>query len=103
MTGAAAGGHHPVFEKDDVRSGSEVIAVVNAYTWENKENGKGISFGVSLVFFNRGEVFESAALAVPPLVYLLGRCLWIARRDRPPRSSPPVWPVRAWRTMFSAE
>ena len=40
---------NPVFEKDDVRSGSEVIAVVNAYTWENKENGKGISFGVSLV------------------------------------------------------
>ena len=26
-------------------------------------------------------------------MYLLGRCVWIARRDRPPRASPPVWPV----------
>lgn len=40
---------NPVFEKDDCRSGSEVFAVVNAYTWENKENGKGVSFGVSIV------------------------------------------------------
>ena len=29
-----------------------------------------LSFGVSLAFFNRGEVFASASLAVPPLVYL---------------------------------
>lgn len=40
---------NPVFEKDDCRSGSEVFAVVNAYTWENRENGKGVSFGVSIV------------------------------------------------------
>ena len=52
-----------------------------------------LSFSVSLRFFNEGEIFWSAPLAYPPLVYLLGRCLWIARRDRPPRSSPPVWPV----------
>jgi hypothetical protein len=52
-----------------------------------------LSFTVSLRFFNEGEIFWSAPLAYPPLVYLLGRCLWIARRDRPPRASPPVWPV----------
>lgn len=33
----------------ELPSGSKVFAVVNAYTWENKENGKGISFGVSIV------------------------------------------------------
>ena len=41
-----------------------------------------LSFGVSLVFFNRGEVFASAALAVPPLVYLLVRTAWIGFRPR---------------------
>ena len=52
-----------------------------------------LSFSISLRFFNEGEIFWSAPLAYPPLVYLLGRCLWIARRDRPPRTSAPVWPV----------
>ena len=52
-----------------------------------------LSFTVSLRFFNEGEVLWSAPLAYPPLVYLLARCLWIARRDRPPRASRPVWPV----------
>ena len=44
-----------------------------------------LSFTVSLRFFNEGEIFWSAPLAYPPLVYLLCRCVWIARRDRPPR------------------
>ncbi|MBA3348123.1 MAG: hypothetical protein H0T13_06145 [Actinobacteria bacterium] len=52
-----------------------------------------LSFTVSLRFFNEGEIFWSAPLAYPPLVYLLARCLWIARRDRPPRASRPLWPV----------
>jgi hypothetical protein len=52
-----------------------------------------LSFSISLRFFNEGEILWSAPLAYPPLVYLLGRCLWIARRDRPPRASAPVWPV----------
>ena len=52
-----------------------------------------LSFTISLRFFNEGEIFWSAPLAYPPLVYLLARCLWIARRDRPPRVSRPVWPV----------
>ena len=52
-----------------------------------------LSFTVSLRFFNDGEIFWSAPLAYPPLVYLLCRCLWIARSDRPPRSARATWPV----------
>jgi hypothetical protein len=53
-----------------------------------------LSFGVSLVFFNRGEVFQSAALAVPPLVYLLVRTAWIGfRRAARGRLPIPRWPV----------
>lgn len=40
---------NPVMDADGCTSGSHVYAVVNAYTWENEKNGKGISFGVSLV------------------------------------------------------
>jgi hypothetical protein len=55
-----------------------------------------LSFGVSLVFFNRGEVFQSAALAVPPLAYLLARTAWIGfRRGARPRLPVPRWPVWA--------
>jgi len=55
-----------------------------------------LSFGISLAFFNRGEVFRSAALAVPPLLYLVVRTSWIGFRTR---SRPGVltasWPVWA--------
>lgn len=40
---------NPVFEKAECPSGSHVYAVVNAFTWENAKNGKGITFGISLV------------------------------------------------------
>lgn len=40
---------NPVFDKAEVPSGSRGIPVVNAFTWENKENGKGISFGISMI------------------------------------------------------
>lgn len=43
------GRRNPVMEQDGCPSGSKVYAVVNAYTWENSQNGRGISFGVSLV------------------------------------------------------
>jgi hypothetical protein len=52
-----------------------------------------LSFSVSLRLFNEGEIFWSVPLAYPPLVYLLARCVWIARSDRPPRARAPVWPV----------
>ena len=55
-----------------------------------------LSFGVSLAFFNRGDVFESAALAVPPLVYLAVRTAWIGFRATARRGSTAVvWPVWA--------
>ena len=55
-----------------------------------------LSFGISLAFFNRGEVFQSAALAAVPLAYLLARTAWIGfRRSARPRLSVPRWPVWA--------
>lgn len=39
----------PVVGKDEMKSGDYVFAVVNAFTWENREKGKGLSFGVSYV------------------------------------------------------
>jgi hypothetical protein len=52
-----------------------------------------LSFTVSLRFFNDGEIFTSVPLAYPPLVWLLGRMLWIGLRGRPERESKAVWPV----------
>jgi hypothetical protein len=42
-----------------------------------------LSFSVSLAFFNHGEIYKSVPLAYPPLVYLLGRMLWLVRARRP--------------------
>ena len=53
-----------------------------------------VSLTVSLWFFNHGNVFAAMPLAYPPLVWLLARCVWIARADRPP-SGRVVWPVWA--------
>ena len=44
-----------------------------------------LSFTVSLAFFNRGEVFRAMPLVYPPLLYLLGRLLWITWKRSPPR------------------
>ncbi len=41
-----------------------------------------LSFGVSQVFFNRGEIGISVPLAYPPLLYLLCRMLWVGFRGR---------------------
>ena len=51
-----------------------------------------LSFSASLWFFNRGEVFTSVPLAYPPLLYLLGRMVWIGWRGGP-GSSRSVWPL----------
>ena len=37
-----------------------------------------LSFSVSLWYFNRGNIFMSAPLVYPPLIYLIGRGLYIA-------------------------
>jgi hypothetical protein len=51
-----------------------------------------LSFSVSLWFFNRGDIFTAMPLVYLPLLWLIARCLWIARTDRPSRGGP-VWPV----------
>lgn len=43
----------PITSKAELKSGDYGYAVVNAFTWENKENGKGITFGVSMVLKSR--------------------------------------------------
>src|SRR5919201_2888211 len=52
-----------------------------------------LSFSVALGYFNKGEVFTSMPLVYPPLVYLLGRMVWSARRGRGATQSRPLWPV----------
>ena len=41
-----------------------------------------LSFTVSLVYFDRGDIFSSVPLAYPPLLYLLGRAAWIGLHGR---------------------
>ena len=52
-----------------------------------------LSFSVSLWYFNHGRIFASVPLVYPGLLYLLARAVWIGVRGRPPRTSPPLWPV----------
>ncbi|HUZ81340.1 MAG TPA: hypothetical protein VMU73_03770 [Gaiellaceae bacterium] len=51
-----------------------------------------LSFSASLWYFNKGNVFTAMPLVYPPLLWLLLRCVWIARTDRPSRGAA-VWPV----------
>ena len=51
-----------------------------------------LSFSLSLWFFNHGHVFAAMSVAYPPLAWILLRCVWIARSDRPARGAA-VWPV----------
>jgi hypothetical protein len=52
-----------------------------------------LSFSLSLYYFNQGRVFSAMPLVYPPLLYLLGRMIWIAARGRGSPSRP-IWP--AW-------
>ena len=63
-----------------------------------------LSFSVSLWYFNRGDIFTSAPLVYPPLLYLLGRMAWSAWRGRLGTGAVPVWPVwvLAAATVFAA-
>jgi hypothetical protein len=48
-----------------------------------------LSFGVSLIWFNRGEIFTSVPLQYPPMAYLCARLAWIAvARARSARPRP---------------
>ena len=53
-----------------------------------------VGFGASFAFFNRGEIGVSVPLQYPPLLYLLGRALWIGFRNRG-EGIRPAWPA-AW-------
>jgi hypothetical protein len=53
-----------------------------------------LSFGISEIYFNAGEIGVSVPLAYPPLLYLLARMIWIGLRGpggglRP--SAPTAW------------
>jgi len=50
-----------------------------------------LSFSVSLAFFNHAHIYASVPLAYPPLIYLLGRMLWLVRR-RSTETHPPGAP-----------
>lgn len=51
-----------------------------------------LAFGVSHFFFNRGEIGVSVPLQYAPLLYLLGRCLWIGLRGGG-EGLRPAWPA----------
>lgn len=51
-----------------------------------------LGFGVSFLFFNRGEIGVSVPLQYPVLAYLLGRALWIGARGHG-EGLRPVWPA----------
>ncbi len=53
-----------------------------------------LSFGASHLFFNRGDIGLSVPLVYPPLLYLMGRMLWVGFRGRG-EGLRPVWPA-AW-------
>ncbi len=53
-----------------------------------------LGFGISHIFFNRAEIGVSVPLQYPPLLYLLGRALWIGFRGRG-EGLRPAWPA-AW-------
>ena len=57
-----------------------------------------LSFCVSLELHVRGHVFASVVAVYPPLLYLLGRCVWIGfcgRRAASSRTLLPVWLLAA--------
>jgi hypothetical protein len=51
-------------------------------------------FGLSHYFFNRGNIGVSVPLAYPPLLYLLGRALWLGFRRRAGVGLRPSLPIK---------
>ena len=64
-------------------------------SWHTLDLAMLAGFSVSLVWFDRGEIFTSVPLAYPPMVYLAARLLWIGTRSgrahaaRPDEPAPP--------------
>jgi hypothetical protein len=60
----------PITDKSELYSGCYGFAVVNAFTWDVKENGKGISFGISMFQKAKdGERLHSSGDANPEKVF----------------------------------
>ena len=55
-----------------------------------KPRSRRLSFAASWWFFNQGQIFTSVPLAYPPLIYLLGRMIWLGVRGRSRAPSPPL-------------
>jgi hypothetical protein len=55
-----------------------------------------LGFGVSHIFFNRGEISTSVPLVYPVLLYVLGRMLWIGFRPRAQRQRLVPYAPVAW-------
>jgi Glycosyltransferase family 87 len=63
-----------------------LISIRRLVSWRTLDLAVLLSFSLSLIWFNRGEIFTSVPLVYPPLIYLAGRLGWIGlRRTRPPR------------------
>jgi hypothetical protein len=56
-------------------------------------------FGLSHYFFNRGNIGLSVPLAYPPLLYLLGRALWLGFRRRQGSGLRPTMPIAVLAVM----
>ena len=78
------------------------VFVVGLFDWRRPLSVRNLdvlmlaSFAGSLYFFNAGLIFWSVPLAYPPLVYLLGRLLWLGsgRGARPGYATRwPIWLV----------
>ena len=70
-----------------------LVDVRRVASWHTLDLLALLSFGFSLLFFNRGQIFMSASLGALPLAYLLVRTSWIGFRGRAlnPALSWPVW------------
>ena len=85
-------------ERPELWLGLCAVFLLGLFDWRRLRSARNLdvlallSFSVSLWFFNEGEIFTSAPLVYPPLLYLLARMVWITRRGPTP-SGPPVWPV----------
>ena len=62
-----------------------LLSVRRLISWRTLDLAVLLSFSISLIWFNRGEIFTSVPLAYPPLVYLGARLAWIGLRRRRPR------------------
>ncbi len=79
-----------------------LLTVRRLISWRTLDLLVLLSFSISLIWFNRGEIFTSVPLAYPPLIYLGARLTWIGlrRRRRPVDAPAPDRPEEAPRPRF---